>query len=216
MSGRVISGGLPPPFYRGKDALLFGCWLALITVCDPLSISSAKALPPPTIDELLDLSPSQRAVIGPAEMSFLCARRLPDRQDIDTAQCLAALEQWTAFVRAETNQRLVGPARGNRSTEPLGNSSESRCKAQALLQGVHDVLGPDRRPASLESGTLEAAVARDIPLDPRDLFLSGVLENASPSHRPTSVSLPWLYLAMGRRLGYPLRLAAQDGRLLLR
>ncbi len=216
MRGQVISGSLQAHSQQKKHARPFGRWPALL-VCSLLFVSPARAAAPPTIDELLELSPSQRAVIGPAELNLLCAAGLPDGQDVDTARCLAALEQWTTLVRGETSQRLATLTRRDRSAkEPLGASSESRSKAQALLQGLHDALGSDRRPASLESGTLESAVARGIPLDPRDLFLCGVLENASPPHRPTSVSLPWLYLAVGRRLGYPLRLAAQDGRLLLR
>ena len=136
---------------------------------------------------------------------------------MDAARCLAVLERWTNLVRAETAQRLTSLAPHDRSTAGrFVAASESRRQAQALVQGLHDVLGPDRRPASLESGTLEAAVATGRPLDPQDLFLGGVLGSASPAHRSTSVSLPWLYLAVGRRLGYPLRLAAQDGRLLLR
>lgn len=216
MSGQVVLGGLLPHSRQRKHTLLSGRWPVLL-VCSLLFVSPAQAATPPTIEELLELSPSQRAASSPAELNLLCARGLPGGQEIDDVRNLAALDQWTALVRAETDQRLTMLARRDRSArEQLNGSSENRCKAQALLQGVHDILSSDRRPASLESGTLEAAVARDIPLDPRDLFLTGVLENASPSHRPTSVSLPWLYLAMGRRLGYPLRLAAQDGRLLLR
>ena len=179
--------------------------------------SSGHAAVPPTIDELLDLPSLQRGAASPAELSLLCARGLPGGHDVASDQCLAALAQWTDLVRAETEQRLTRLPQGDHLTRAaLETSSPSRCKAQALLQTLHDMLGSDRQPASLEDGTLEAAVATGHPLDPRDLFLGGILEPANSPHRPTSVSLPWLYLAVGRRLGYPLRLAAQDGRLLLR
>ncbi len=136
---------------------------------------------------------------------------------MDAARCLATLERWTNLVRAETTRRLASLAPRDRSTAgQFATASESRRQAQALVQGLHDALGPDRRAASLENGTLEAAVATGRPLDPQDLFLCGVLGDVSPAHYPTSVSLPWLYLAVGRRLGYPLRLAAQDDHLLLR
>jgi hypothetical protein len=77
------------------------------------------------------------------------------------------------------------------------------------------LIGPDVKLASLEGGTLEGAVSQGLSLDPQDLFFPGLLNNPKTSSRPTSVSMPWLYLAVGRRLGYPLRLAEQDGRLLL-
>lgn len=216
MSGQITLGKLANAVSPNKTCATFGFWIVLFAF-GFLFIPSARSAPPPTIDELLDLPPSQRAVVDPAELSLLCIRDLPGAQDIDAARCLAALEQWTEFVRVETTRRLASLAPHKRATgERLGAVSDRRRKAQALVQGLHDVLGSDRYPASLAGGTLEAAVATGRPLDSQDLFLCGVLGSARPPHRPTSVSLPWLYLAVGRRLGYPLRLAAQDGRLLLR
>lgn len=216
MGGQATLGSPSASLHQVKHTLPSGFWIVLF-VFSLLFVLPAYTATPPTVDELLDLPTSQRTSLDPAELSLLCTRGLSGAQRVDATRCLAALEQWTEFVRVETARRLASPAPREHSTgDRLGVAGDSRRKAQTLLQGLRDVLGPDRRPASLESGTLEAAVATGRPLDPQDLFLCGVLGSADLSHRPTSVLLPWLYLAVGRRLGYPLRLAAQEGRLLLR
>jgi hypothetical protein len=183
-----------------------------VSVCGITLTASGRAAIPSSVDELLESPSSQRAAYGPAELSILCERDLPGEQQLDAASCLAALDRWTDCVRAETEKRIAPNAfRGI-----PGISSVSHCKAQALVDVVHDLIGANSHLASLEGGTFEEAVAEGLSLDPRDLFLSGMLNDPKASSRPTSVTMPWLYLAVGRRLGYPLRLAAQDGRLLLR
>jgi regulator of sirC expression with transglutaminase-like and TPR domain len=125
-------------------------------------------------------------------MNLLCAEGLPGAERVDIEACLVTLDRWAEKVRFETERHLYR-AHDPRWAEHYRHS-ESCLRAEFLLQvlqedcGVHYNLTRVRNPDFTDS---------------RDLFIHGLIDCDNGG---TCVSMPVLYVAVGRRLGYPLKL----------
>ncbi len=179
---------------------LGGIVLALITMARVSSRSYSEdrhvsRLPRPvvrTYAELLSLNAEDLGEVDLGLMNLLCAGGLPGSASSDTPAILAKLDEWAERVRSETERHLY------RVTDPRYadhyGHSEARLRAEFLVQVLQEDCGVRYNEKRI----------RDVDFSrSRDLFIHGLLD---PSNGGTCASMPVLYAAIGRRLGYPIKL----------
>ncbi len=140
--------------------------------------------------QLVRLPDNELARLDVAEVNLACAAGLPGSESIDVGLCLRTLDTWAERTRQFTERVMPMFSRG-RCDYP---ESEPRFRIQAMITYLQRDLGLrfrfDKR-------------SDDAVLEPADSFLHGIIHGEGG----TCGSLPVLYAAVGRRLGYPLMLA---------
>ncbi|HPD31096.1 MAG TPA: transglutaminase family protein [Phycisphaerae bacterium] len=144
--------------------------------------------------DLLAMTPEQLAKIDVALVNLLCAKGLPGAENLDIPAILAKLDEWAAKVKFETLRHLY------RVTDPRYaehyNHSEARLRAEFIVQCLQEDCGVRYNPDRIYEPDFR---------DSRDMFLHGMLPGANGG---TCASMPVMYVAIGRRLGYPMKLVA--------
>ena len=125
-----------------------------------------------------------------AEVNLNLARGLPGSEDLDVERCLARLDAWSRLVATKTERWLP---MFHRSPAEFDDSL-AKFRMMALVTVLQRDLGVRYDPACQEGPYCA--------LDPRTLFIHGLLDG----HGGTCATMPVLYIAVGRRLGYPLHL----------
>ncbi len=156
------------------------------------------------IDQLLAMTPEQLANVDIAEMNLLCATGLSGAENLDIDQCLDTLDRWAERVRKETERHLY------RLTDPEYKQeaeyiqhSEARFRAAWLVSVLQEDIG-----AHYYSGF----VPQDVEVPPiqtsKETFIHGLMDHddAHKAFGGNCVSLPVAYAAVGRRLGYPIKI----------
>ena len=136
--------------------------------------------------------PGQLGAFDIAEANLRCAEGLPGADGVDTTRCLATLDRWAAQVKIQTDKHLYRLA-DPRVAKHYRNS-ESFFRASMLLQILQEDRGVKYNLKRSEDINFS---------DSRDLFIHGIIGDGEGG---TCVSMPVLYVAVGRRLGYPLKL----------
>ncbi len=163
---------------------------------------------PETLADLLALEPARIARCDVALMNLLCAQGLRGAENLNVADCLATLDQWAERVKVETERHLY------RFRRTPGEYDHSEAKFRMLVLGT--TLQRDFRigynPERIQpAGDFEPNDA--FFGDSRDVFLHGLLTDRRMG---TCGSLPGLYMAVGRRLGYPLKLVETKAHVFIR
>jgi len=144
--------------------------------------------------DLLAMTPEQLARVDVALMNLLCAKGLPGAENLDIPAVLAKLDEWAAKVKLETQRHLY------RVTDPKYaehyNHSEARLRAEFIVQCLQEDCGVRYNPDRIYEPDFR---------DSRHIFLHGMLPGADGG---TCASMPVIYVAIGRRLGYPMKLVA--------
>jgi RHS repeat-associated protein len=153
-----------------------------------------------SLDSLLAMSPSQLFHTDVAEMNLLCATGLPGAEDLSVGRCLATLDAWARRVRRETDRHLY---RFRRAPAEFKHS-EGYFRMLMLVTVLQQDFGVRYNPDRIRGIDFR---------DSRDLFIHGLLEEP---HTGTCASMPVLYVAAGRRLGYPLKLVLTHGHIFAR
>ena len=140
--------------------------------------------------ELLSLSEAELEQVDIALMNLLCAQGLKGAEGISIEQCLARIDEWAQKVKRDTEARFRN---FYRNPGKYDNS-------QAVFQMINLAL-------TLKNDfgvhyNLEAAKDWDFS-DSKDIFIHGLLDDRRAG---TCTSLPVLCIAIGRELGYPLKL----------
>lgn len=120
--------------------------------------------------------------------------------DPDVDACLATLDEWAELCSIETRR-----AKKDFKRDP-GYYDHSRAvfSMMSIVTVVQRDLGVRYNPDAI--GTYSFA-------DTRDCFIHGLLTGR---RRGTCVNIPVLYVALGRRLGYPIHLALAKGHVFAR
>lgn len=166
----------------------------------PVSAPSAAETAPPTaaasdpvpttFAELMAWPKDRLGELDIALVNLLCAEGLPGSEDLDIEQTLKTLDLWAAAVKGTTERQLYmfrnDPA-DYENAEPYFRMLVLVTVLQLDL-GVHYNMERVRDPDFGNS---------------KDQFIHGMVncENGG-----TCVSMPVLYVAVARRLGYPLKL----------
>jgi hypothetical protein len=162
-----------------------------------------------TLDGLLDLPAENLGNVDIAEMNLLCAAGLPGAEGLDIDQALATLDQWAARVASETNRHLY------RVTDPRYadhyRHSEAYLRAEMLVQALCEDLGVKYNLAAKDDFKFN---------DSRVAFIHAMIpmpgQAVADTQGGTCASMPVLYVAVGRRLGYPLKLATTKAHIFVR
>jgi hypothetical protein len=140
----------------------------------------------------LALLPEQHlASLDMAEVNLACAVGLPDADRFDPQTVLARLDKWADHARRYTEHCLpqfhAGPSQFNHS--------EGYFRILALVTALQRDMGLTY---NIDK------IADDAPFDANDTFLMGAVCGAGG----TCASIPVVIAAVGRRLGYPIKLVA--------
>lgn len=171
-----------------------------------------------TLGKLLDLKPDQLATADLAEVNLLCAAGLPGTENFDIRAGLAKLDGWTRIV-----EREIARNRHRFEENPAEyDKSENLFKMVMLVLTVQQDLYVHYDAAMMGTAAKPNATKEEIERDLSDesyfknaasIFLNGTLSEA---HTGTCASMPVLYTAIGRRLGFPIKLVAAKGHLFVR
>jgi hypothetical protein len=143
----------------------------------------------PSWQQLVRLTDAELACFDLAVINLACAVGLPSTEHLDRLACLRTLDAWTEAVRLGTNRMA-----GHFEDDPAEyNHSWAYCRVLTLVTVLQRDLGV-RYNADL--------IAEDAAVGVDDVFLHGLLQ----AKGGTCANMPVLYVAIGRRLAYPLKL----------
>ena len=164
---------------------------------DPLRTSADLAIadfdPSLVADEFL-------ASLDIAAVNLACAKGLPGADGLDIPTCLDKIDDWSEKVRQATSRNYD---RFNREPH-LFDRSLGKFHMTVLCSTLQRECGVHYSPERAN----DPGDARDS----ADRFIHGIMHGAGG----TCASLPVLYAAVGRRLGYPLRIVQGARHLFLR
>lgn len=193
MAALAVAHGLPFPHPRSElfpERIREGNPKASLSRRDGLSFG-----------DILTLAHSESQSVDLAEANILCAEGLPGVGDLDVPKCVEKIDRWTELVRKQTLRRL---SEYTRSPQTYDNS-----EARFRLSVLADVIGKDIGLYYDCVPLLQHPVGTLVPQrgnlfqDPRQVFIHGVLLGEAP---PAPLTLTVIVTAIGRRLGYPLKL----------
>ncbi len=167
-----------------------------------------QATQPASWEQLVALPPGQLAQLELGACNLLCAVDLAGAESLDIANCRRTLDQWAGHMCAETQRNWHRYQANPAEFEHSEGYFRMLLMAVVLYEDFHIRYNPDRMVAPAAASPDDKFFA-----DSRDVFLHGLL---SPPHLGTCSSLPVLYAAIGRRLGYPLKLVTTKAHLFLR
>ena len=168
---------------------------------DALPIAgSNEAHPLDALTEFAEVAPDQLSSADIGRMNLLAARGLPGSEDLDVEAALAELDRWAEHVKFETDRHLY---RFHQSPAEYENS-EGYFRMLFLIVAIQGDLGVKYNPDRIDEPDFTNS---------RDLFIHGMIGSDNGG---TCVSMPVLYVAVGRRLGYPMHLVVTKGHVFAR
>ena len=165
---------------------------------------------PTNFAQLLALPPDQLDKVDIARIDLLCAEGLPGAENLDMEKSLKTLDAWAKEVKDETDRNyhrfVEHPEKFKNS---LGHYRMAVMSA-VLSQDLRMQYNPQRAKELDENRYFNDAqpygeAERTFTSDSSDFYLHGLL---SEKRYGTCASMPYLYVAIGRRLGYPVSIAA--------
>lgn len=143
--------------------------------------------------DLLKMTPDELAQTDFALMNLLCAKNLPGAEGMDIPAMLKKLDDWAAKVHFETERHLY------RVNDPQFaehyKHSEARLRAEFIVQVLQEDCGVHYNLEQVRNVDFGKS---------QDSFIHGMVGSDNGG---TCASPPVLYTAIGRRLGYPIKLA---------
>lgn len=168
------------------------------------------------VDELKPLTPRDlfempaedldRVDIG--RMNIICARNVTRGEVIDTAQYVAKLDEWAEEAK-RLEQKYLPTFEKNAARY---DNSLAKFKAVTLALTIQQDLKCGYNMELIASGAMNDMRSRRFFRNPDDIFITGLIRR----RKGTCSSLPVLFVALGRRLHYPVYLAHTKGHLYCR
>ncbi|MBL7215211.1 MAG: hypothetical protein ISS71_05990 [Phycisphaerae bacterium] len=152
--------------------------------------ASQTASGPQTIDQLLNMPEEKLAKVDIGLMNLICAKGLAGSEDLDIEKCLATLDEWAEFIRKDTEARL--PSYFNNPAKY--DNSVNFFKMVNLVLMLKEDMGISYNLMNMTNPNFA---------DSREVFIHGPLGGGNHG---SCTNLPVLCIAVGRRLGYPLKL----------
>jgi hypothetical protein len=197
------------------------CWSGTTATDTPTSevesnaSSERRFAQPRTLDELLALSADDLDKVDFARMNLLCAEGLRGSENLDVEECIRILDAWTRHVERETKRNFHHFARRPKEFNNSLPYYQMGMLGTVLAEDMRVQYNPERerqlreKPVNLQSVEDEKAFFSSS----TDVFIHGLLIG---KHVGTCASMPFLYAAVGRRLGYPVTMAARKYHLYVR
>ena len=142
-------------------------------------------------------------------INLLSADGLEASVKLELSRHVAELDRVTTRVKAETDRHLP---RFHRTPNEF-NNSEMYFKMLCVVTVLQQDFGIRYNPQRAQSADGRVEPNESFYADASDVFLHGLL---GPKRSGTCASLPVLYVAVGRRLGYPLKLVTAKNHLFVR
>jgi len=159
---------------------------------------------------LADLLARPRAGLQRADialLNLLCAAGLPGAENLEITRLLDKLDDWADLVRLETSRNYY---KFINAPQEFNHSQAYFC-VLCMITVLQQQCGVRYNP-KWTGGAPDKPVPPDFGKDARDLFIHAIIDGPGG----TCGSLPVLYAAVGRRLGYPLRIVKAERQLFLR
>jgi hypothetical protein len=142
-------------------------------------------------------------------LNLICASGLPGAETLDVAKCLDWLDDAARQAEFQIRRHWY---RFVNSPETYHNSPGYFC-CYYMLQVLQVEFGVKYNPARIKDPKFQDVRCFDADFkDSRDLFIHGIIDGPGG----TCGSMPIIYVAVGRRLGYPLKLVETRGHLFFR
>jgi len=162
-------------------------------MCFPVAAYGERPpVQPRTLEELLRMPPDELARVDIGLMNLLCAEGLPGTGGLDVRGTVKTLDHWAERVRRETARHLYRVHDPRYADQFCGSESHFLCAF--LVQVLQEDFGVHYNAARMNDPDARNS---------KDLFIHGMIGNDNGG---TCISMPVLYVAVGRRLGYPLSL----------
>ena len=143
-----------------------------------------------SLEDLLRMAPEQLADVDIAERNLLCATGLPGAEKLDVGKALARLNEWADRVGYWTEQSMWD----FRQNPGKFENSEAKFRVLLLISVLHQDFGVHYN----DRGERNCDFANS-----KNAFLHGMIDDLNGG---TCASMPVMYVAVGRRLGYPMKL----------
>lgn len=170
---------------------------------------------PKTLAALLAVSHADLEKVDLGRMNLLCAEGLRGSESLDVESCVSTLDAWARHVERETkrnfHQFASRPEQFNRSFPYYQMGMRGTVLAEDLQIQYNPESEQQLLKQPISSQTLEQGNA--FFTSSKDIFLHGLLTGERTG---TCASMPFLYAAIGRRLGYPVTIAARKYHLYVR
>ncbi len=140
--------------------------------------------------ELVRLPEADMSRLDIALVNLICADGLPDATKINRRYCLETIDRWAEIVRDYTDRHLYAYWRDPARYE----NSEAKFRVLLMVTVLQRDLGVRYNPAKIPD---------EARFETEDSFLHGLIQGDGG----TCASMPILYAAVGRRLGYPIKFA---------
>lgn len=140
--------------------------------------------------QLMSLSERKLEHVDIALMNLLCAQDLKGAENLDIDSSLDLIDDWSEKVKAVTEGRLYA----FHQNPSKYDHSEAVFRAVNLVLTLKNDLNVHYNQAAMKHWDFS---------DSRDIFIHGLLDGKRAG---TCTSIPVLCVAIGRRLGYPLKL----------
>lgn len=141
-------------------------------------------------------------------LNLACAEGLPGAEKLAVRQCLEVADEMARRVRSETERHFYRIRNNPAEFENSEGFFRMLILTVVLAEDFKITYDPARKPGAIGSGERDGFFA-----DSSSVFLHGLL---GPKRQGTCSSMPVLYVAVGRRLGYPLKLVTTKGHLFVR
>jgi len=143
-----------------------------------------------TLDDLLKMPPAQLTDVDIAEMNLLCATGLRGSENLNVSKVLDGLNDWADRVRYWTDQSMWD----FRQNPENFKNSEAKFRVLLLISVLQKDFGVHYNDRGERNCDFSNA---------KNPFIHGMIDDTNGG---TCASMPVLYVAVGRRLGYPMKL----------
>ena len=163
---------------------------------------------PTSLAAILAAPSAELAVMDIARLNLACAEGLRGAEVLDLDRCLATVDEMTNRIRAETERHFYRFKQNPVEYENSEGFFRMLMLTVVLAEDFKVGYDPARKTSSMTASEGDGFFA-----DATSVFLHGLL---GPKRQGTCSSMPVLYVAVGRRLGYPLKLVTTKGHLFVR
>jgi hypothetical protein len=193
---------------KGHLGRVLACLIAFSACREHPGTAAAQIDHPASLAEVLKLDRQALSQIGICRMNLLCASGIGDPQEVNNEQASATLHSWAERVRSETERHMYRFRNNPAEFENSEAFFRMLMLTVVLAEDFHVQYDPartsDPKAVSDKDGFFS---------DPEAVLLHGLL---GPKRLGTCSSMPVLYVAVGRELGYPLYLVTTKGHLFVR
>lgn len=163
----------------------------------------------PTLADVCESPDNFLGKLDIGALNLMCAVGLPGAEDLDIAKRVAWLDEAADQVDLQIRERFD---KFVQCPTAYNNSFGAFC-CNYLLRTLQELFGVQYNPRRITDSDFQNPLCLNPDFrDSRDLFLHGIMNGPGG----TCASMPVMYVAVGRRLGYPLRLVEAPGHLFFR